>query len=66
MIKKEANYISVKDLAELVDVSEKTIRREITDNILKAIKVRNILRIHKKDALDWLEKKEYIKDGTNE
>lgn len=66
MIKNNANYISIKDLAELIDVSPKTIHRQIDKEELKAIKVGSIYRIHKKDALAWLEEKEYIVEDKNE
>lgn len=66
MIKDNAHYISVRDLAELIDVGPKTIRREINRGELEAIKVGMIYRIHKEDALAWLEKKEYIVEDRNE
>lgn len=66
MIKDKANYISVKDLAELVDISDKTIRREINNHNLKAIKVSKIFRIKKSDALQWLKDKEYLLEDGDE
>jgi len=65
MIKYNANYISVKDLAELVDADTKTIRREIHKGELSAIQIDRAFRIHKTDALNWLEKKNYIAEDTD-
>ena len=66
MKKDNTNYISVKDLAELVDIGKETIRREILKMELKSIKIGKIYRIHKQDALDWMEKKQFILEDNNE
>lgn len=66
MIKDNANYISVKDLAELLDISTKTIQREIHNEELSAIQVGRVFRIHKKNALKWLERKDYIAEEKYE
>ncbi len=65
MIKEKANYITVKDLAELVDVGTETIRREIADSALPAKKIRNVYRIRKDDAKKWLERKDYIQEDED-
>ena len=66
MIREKANYISVKDLAELVDVSPKMIYRAIQNGKLSAVKPGKTLRIYKSDALQWLHKNSLIAEDSNE
>ena len=66
MIKKNANYVSTIDLAELADVTSKSIIRAIKRGEIKAIRLKRAFRIHKKEALKWLEKKQYIPEESDD
>jgi len=66
MINKKSNYISVKDLADLVGVNTKTIYREIEKREIEVIRINKIFRIHKKKALDWIDRKEVKNGGSND
>jgi len=43
-------YYLIKEVAELFNVTEKTIRRMIDDKEISAIRLRSALRIHWKDV----------------
>ena len=66
MIDKTSFYISVIDLAELVDANDRTIRRKIEQEKLKARIYKGNYRILKSDALDWLEREKLIVEDTDE
>jgi len=66
MIDKTSFYISVIDLAELVDANDRTIRRKIEQEKLKARIYKGNYRILKSDALDWLEREKLIVEDTGE
>jgi len=66
MIDKTSCYITVTDLAELVDANVRTIRRKIEQEKLKADIYKGSYRILKADALDWLEREKLIVEDTDE
>lgn len=51
------DVITIKQLAEFLQVSEITIKRAIKAGDLKALKVGRSVRIEKESVLEWLEHK---------
>ena len=49
---------TIKEIAEMTNKSQKTIRRAIASGQLKSEKIQNKIRIYKKDYLKWVNKKE--------
>ena len=49
------DILTVKQLAEFIQVSELTVRRAINSNQLKAFKVGREWRIEKEAVIEWLE-----------
>ena len=51
------DIITVKQLAEFLQVTELTIRRAITSGALKAFKVGREWRIERKAVMEWIKEK---------
>lgn len=51
------DVITIKQLAEFLQVSEITIKRAIKAGDLKALKVGKSVRIEKESVMEWLEQK---------
>lgn len=49
---------TIKEIAEMTNKSQKTIRRAVASGQLKSEKIQNKIRIYKKDYLKWINKKE--------
>ena len=49
---------TIKEIAEMTNKSQKTIRRAVASGQLKSEKIQNKIRIYKKDYLKWITKKE--------
>jgi excisionase family DNA binding protein len=52
----DRKFISIKEAADELQISIKTIRRRISDRQLKAIKTGNVIRIDRRDWLKFLQK----------
>ena len=50
------DVVTIKQLAEFLQISKRTIQREITEGRLKAFKVVRDWRIEKDEVLKWIEK----------
>lgn len=53
---------TIKEIAEMTNKSQKTIRRAVASGQLKSEKIQNKIRIYKKDYLKWINNKEEKKD----
>jgi excisionase family DNA binding protein len=51
------NVATVKQLAEILQVSEQTIKKELKSGVLKGFKIARDWRISKDEVLKWIDKK---------
>ena len=52
------DVVTIRQLADFLQISKRTIQREITEGRLKAFKVVRDWRIEKEDVLKWIERGE--------
>jgi len=55
----EQKYITTTEIAEVLSVSEETVRRYIKEGLLPAIKLRGVFRVKREDFAEFLKQSEF-------
>jgi excisionase family DNA binding protein len=56
-----SEYLTVKDLAEVLGVSESLIRKLVMDRQIPFVKIRSLVRFKIEDIYSWVEAQQHVK-----